>query len=317
MDEGSGEDSVKTVLITGGTGSFGRAFVHHLLDTTDSLIRVFSRDEQKQEAMKREINSPRVRFLLGDVRDYRRSLRAVRDCDLVVHAAALKIIPAGEYNPDEVIKTNVTGSDNIIHACIEAQVSRVVCISSDKAVAPVNLYGNTKACMERLAVLANSYSGDVRIGVVRYGNVIGSRGSILTILKRQVAGGAIHITHPDMTRFWMTLPQACAFVWRAQATMTGGEIFVPKLSGANVMDLCSALHPGVPIVVDGMRPGEKMHEWLTNEYEVADDAGWTYIIREGAWKPGNRPISSKDCIVPASRLLNEPEFAEEIRRAAA
>ena len=194
---------MKTVLVTGGTGSFGQAFVRHLLDTTGSCVRVFSRDEQKQDAMRRQIADKRVRYLLGDVRDRARIQRAVRGCDLVVHAAALKIIPLGEYNPDEVIKTNVGGSENVINACIDAGVESLICISSDKAVSPVNLYGNTKACMEKLAVLANAYSRATRIGVVRYGNVVGSRGSIFTILRAMSEQGRLSITHPGMTRFWI------------------------------------------------------------------------------------------------------------------
>lgn len=308
---------MRTVLVTGGTGSFGQAFVRHMLDTTDTLIRVFSRDEQKQDRMKREVRNDRVRYLLGDVRDAARIKRAVRGCDLVVHAAALKIIPSGEYNPDEVVRTNVNGSENVINACVDEQVPRLVCISSDKAVAPVNLYGATKMCMERLAVLANSYSGETAISVVRYGNVIGSRGSILTILKEQVANGGLRITHSDMTRFWMSLPAACAFVWRAQASMRGGEIFVPKLPSAKVLDLCRTLYPDAPVEFTGLRNGEKMHEVLSNGYEVVHDAGWAYTIREGEWVPDGKIISSETWPTPAAQLLALPEIAREVSLAAA
>lgn len=308
---------MRVVLVTGGTGSFGQAFVRHLLDNTDSLVRVFSRDEQKQDRMKREVRNDRVRYLLGDVRDAARVKRAVRGVDLVVHAAALKIIPSGEYNPDEVVRTNINGSENVINACIDEGVQKLVCISSDKAVAPVNLYGATKMCMERLAVLANSYSGETRISVVRYGNVIGSRGSILTILKEQVANGGLRITHRDMTRFWMSLPAACAFVWRAQASMRGGEIFVPKLPSAKVLDLCRTLYPDAPIEFTGLRNGEKMHEILSNGYEVVHDAGWAYTIREGEWVPDGQVISSEKWPTPAAQLLALPEIALEVSRAAA
>ena len=308
---------MRTVLVTGGTGSFGQAFVRHLLDTTDSLVRVFSRDEQKQDRMKREVNDARVRYLLGDVRDAARTKRAMRGCDLVVHAAALKIIPAGEYNPDEVVRTNINGSENVINAAIDTGVAKVICISSDKAVAPVNLYGATKMCMERLAVLANQYSRDTAISVVRYGNVIGSRGSILTMLREQVRNGGLRITHSDMTRFWMTLPQACQFVWSAQAHMQGGEIYIPKLPSAYVLDLCHTLHPAAPVGFTGLRNGEKMHEVLSNGYEVVHDDGWAYTVREGEWEPDGKVISSAAWPTPAAQLLAMPEFAQEVARAAA
>lgn len=308
---------MRTVLVTGGTGSFGQAFVRHLLDTTDTCIRVFSRDEQKQDRMKREVNDARVRYLLGDVRDAARIKRAVRGVDLVVHAAALKIIPAGEYNPDEVVRTNINGSENVINACIDTGVGKVICISSDKAVAPVNLYGATKMCMERLAVLANSYSGKTAISVVRYGNVIGSRGSILTVLREQVANGGLRITHADMTRFWMTLPQACQFVWAAQSHMQGGEIYIPKLPSAYVLDLCRTLHPSAHIDFTGLRNGEKMHEILSNGYEVVQDDGWAYTVREGQWEPDGKVISSAAWPTPAAQLLDLPEFRREVDLAAA
>lgn len=308
-----------TWLVTGGTGSFGQAFTRFLLQQSpDCAIRVFSRDEQKQDRMKREFNNSRVRYLLGDVRDRDRVRRAVAGCDVVVHAAALKIIPAGEYNPDEVIKTNVGGSENVINACIDQGVPRLVLISSDKAVAPANLYGGTKLCMEKLGVLANNHSGagGTRIAAARYGNVLGSRGSILTLLRDQATSGEIRITDPQMTRFWITLPMACHFVQSIVLEMRGGEVFIPKLPATLVEDLCKTLYPGTPIRYVGMRPGEKVHEWLTNEYEVADDVGWCYIIREGRWRLAS-PLCSRDAVVPATALLDRPEFGEEIRAVAA
>lgn len=305
-----------TCLITGGTGSFGQAMVRHLLATTDWTIRVFSRDEQKQDRMKREIHDARVRYLLGDVRDAGRVRRAVRGCDYVIHAAALKIIPAGEYNPDEVIKTNVLGSNNVIEACVDETVSTLVCISSDKAVAPVNLYGNTKACMERLATLANQSSGYTQINVVRYGNVIGSRGSILTILKEQADSGSLRITHPDMTRFWITLPQACEFVMRVLRQTTGGHIYVPPMRSCSVQDLCVYLYPNTPIVYTGMRNGEKMHEWITNEYEVHEDIGWAYRVDPARWNVGSKPICSADTLVMVEELLGLGGMLEQVRAAA-
>ncbi|KKM84792.1 hypothetical protein LCGC14_1295650 [marine sediment metagenome] len=312
-----------TILITGGTGSFGRAFLSFMLENgdDDDVIRIFSRDEQKQEAMKREIKDNRVRYLIGDVRDYQRVHRAMRDVDIVIHAAALKIVPAGEYNPDEMIKTNVIGSHNVVEAAVDRGVSNVVCLSSDKAVAPVNLYGNTKACMERLALLANGSSGDTKISVVRYGNVIGSRGSILTFLADQAKTGALNIAHRDSTRFWITLGQACELVLSVIASQYGGDIFIPKLKSTRILDLCQTLYPDVPVKYTGLRPGDKVHEWLTNEYEHICDAGFAWRIMEpaagGRWEIGNVPISSGDCIIPAKELLAQPDFAAEVDRALA
>jgi len=303
------------LLITGGTGSFGQAMVRHVLANTDWTIRVFSRDEQKQDRMKREIPDARVRYLLGDVRDAARVRRALHDCDYVVHAAALKIIPAGEYNPDEVIKTNVMGSHNVIEESVDAGVGHLVCISSDKAVAPVNLYGNTKACMEKLALLANQSSRATDISVVRYGNVIGSRGSILTILKEQAATGSLRITHPSMTRFWITLPEACEFVMRVLRQPTGGHVYVPPMRSCSVQDLCTHLYPTTPIVYTGMRNGEKMHEWLTNEYEVAEDLGWAWRVDPAKWVTG-KPMSSEDTLVMVEELLGIGGMLEQVQAAA-
>jgi len=289
--------------------------VRHLLKATDWTIRVLSRDEQKQDRMKREIETGRVRYLLGDVRDADRVRRAVNGCNYVIHAAALKIIPAGEYNPDEVIKTNVIGSHNVIEACVDARVHSLICISSDKAVAPVNLYGNTKACMEKLATLADQSSRDTVINVVRYGNVIGSRGSILTILKEQAETGAIKITHADMTRFWINLSECCEFVMRVMREPCGGYVYVPPMKSCRVQDLCSHLYPTTPILYTGMRYGEKLHEWLTNEYEVYDNIGWAHRITPSSWGVGHKPISSADCLVSVDDLLTVRGIRESVREA--
>lgn len=305
-----------TILVTGGTGSFGQAIVRHILASTDWGIRVFSRDEQKQDAMKREVANDRVRYLLGDVRDAERVRRAVKGCEYVIHAAALKIIPAGEYSPDEIVKTNVLGSHNVIEACVDAGVKSLVCISSDKAVAPVNLYGNTKACMEKLATLANQSSGETVINVVRYGNVIGSRGSILTILGKQAKTGSLRITHPKMTRFWITLDDCCVFVMRVLVERIGGYVFVPPMPSCSVRDLCAHLYPNTPITYTGMRYGEKLHEWLTNEYEVYDNTPWAFRISPSEWGIGNTPISSKNCVVSVKTLLNLKGVNESVRQAA-
>lgn len=308
----------RTVVITGGTGSFGQEMVRHLLATTDDHIRVFSRDEQKQDRMRAALSDPRVRFLLGDVRDVERVRRALRGADVVYHAAALKIIPAGEYNPDEVIKTNVMGSHNVIEAAIDAGVAHMCCVSSDKAVSAVNLYGSSKACMEKLAVLANGYSGRTVIDVVRYGNVIGSRGSILTILKNQAARGALRITHANMTRFWITLPEAVAYVARVAREGNGG-IYIPKMRSCKVLDLCRELYPTTKIVFDGMRNGEKMHERLSNEHEVLMDLGWTWRVDGNQWVEHGTPISSDgpECLISAREMFHVADFAREAERAAA
>lgn len=292
-------------MITGGTGSLGQALVKRFMETTGWNIRVFSRDEQKQDSMKREVDSDRVRYLLGDVRDLERCRRALRGVRYVIHAAALKIIPSGEYNPDEVIKTNVMGSDNIINAAVECGVESLICVSSDKAVHPVNLYGNTKACMEKLAVLANNSSGQTKIGVVRYGNVIGSRGSILTILRRMAATGNLSLTDPRMTRFWISLPEAAELCHRALEWQEGGVIYVPDLKSTYLADIYNELYPTIPVVMTGLRPGEKIHELLSHSYERTTNEDWALSIRQD-WTPDNIPISSGDVerIVPAAELLH-------------
>lgn len=303
-----------TILITGGTGSFGRAFVNVIrqINAVDIAgvdkfdIRVFSRDEQKQDQMKKELNDPRVRYLLGDVRDGDRVRRACRGVDYVIHAAALKIIPAGEYNPDEVIKTNVLGTDNVIEAAVSSGVLSVAVISSDKAVAPVNLYGNTKACAEKLATLANSFSGDTSISVFRYGNVIGSRGSILTLLKNKAKTGTIQLTHPEMTRFWISLDKAAKFVFEGLTQMKGGEIFIPKMESCYLRELVAALFPEAKIEYVGLRPGEKIHEWLTNEYEVVEERDGCWVVDPNGWSYDQPPISSgsEPWRVPAQQIID-------------
>lgn len=314
---------MRTVLITGGTGSLGQALTRYLLARREDIaIRIFSRDELKQEAMKRDIADKRVRYLIGDVRDYSRVRRAVRGCDSVIHGAAMKIIPAGEYNPNETIKTNVGGSNNVIDACIDAGVKHLVCVSSDKAVAPVNLYGATKMCMEKLATLASQYSGDTNIVVVRYGNVIGTRASILTTLKSMAESGSIKITHSEMTRFWITMRQACDFVTTALWRGESGAVYIPKLHSTRVEDLCRTIYPDVPVEYIDIRPGDKVHEWMSHEYEVMEDAGWAYVIRlkghlPGSWVWKQTPYSSESAVIPASELLADADFAEEVRRAAA
>ncbi|OGY16993.1 MAG: UDP-N-acetylglucosamine 4,6-dehydratase (inverting) [Candidatus Chisholmbacteria bacterium RIFCSPHIGHO2_01_FULL_48_12] len=263
----------KTVLITGGTGSFGRAFVNYLLaKPRPPVIRIFSRDEFKQSQMQQELSARRidqVRFLLGDVRDKDRLLRATQGVDVVVHAAALKHIHLGEYNPFEPIKTNILGTQNVVEAVLDTGVKKAVLISSDKAVYPINLYGATKLCAEKLFVQGNVYTGKSRgvFSVVRYGNVLGSRGSVVPIFKHQKDTGVVTITDPKMTRFWITLGQACKFVEKAVTNMQGGEIFIPKIPSINIVDLAKVIAPGAKLKSVGIRPGEKLYEALITEEE--------------------------------------------------
>ncbi len=260
----------RSVLITGGTGSFGRAFIRRLLadDATPRRIVVFSRDEFKQSELARQIRHPAIRFFLGDVRDRDRLYRAFHDVDVVIHAAALKQVPAAEYNPFEAVKTNVLGAQNIIDAAIDAGVSRVVALSSDKAVNPVNLYGATKLCADKLFIAGNAYASGTptRFSVVRYGNVLASRGSVVPLFRERAAsGGKIPITDERMTRFFITLEQATAFVERCLGMMHGAEVFIPKIPSVKITDLAEAIAPGVEREVVGIRPGEKLHELLIGE----------------------------------------------------
>lgn len=255
----------KTILITGGTGSFGNCCVRHLLEEANpKKVIIFSRDELKQYEMAQKFNDPRIRFFLGDVRDVQRLSRAFRGVDYVIHAAALKQVPAAEYNPDECVKTNIMGAMNVIQACIETNVKRVVALSTDKAANPANLYGATKLASDKLFVAANNISGGkgTRFCVVRYGNVIGSRGSIVPLLKNLVGNGTkeIPLTDPRMTRFWISLDDGVSLVFKAFERMYGGEIFVPKIPSIRIVDLIEAMAPGVPHKIIGIRPGEKLHE---------------------------------------------------------
>jgi UDP-N-acetylglucosamine 4,6-dehydratase/5-epimerase len=263
-----------SVLVTGGTGSFGQRFVEAVLPLNPRRLIVFSRDELKQHEMRERFsdapaNSP-VRYFVGDVRDAGRLRRAFRDVDVVVHAAALKQVPACEYNPFEAVQTNIIGAKNIIDAAIDAGVKRVLALSTDKAVGPVNLYGATKLVAEKLFVQGNSYSGTdgCRFACVRYGNVVGSRGSVIPLFKQQRLNGSITVTDQRMTRFWITVEQGVEFVMRCTGQMQGGEVFIPKIPSMRIMDLASVLAPGCAIRVTGVRPGEKLHELLISEDEA-------------------------------------------------
>jgi UDP-N-acetylglucosamine 4,6-dehydratase len=260
----------QVVLVTGGTGSFGRKFVDTVLaETKVKKLIVFSRDELKQHDMASRLRDDRIRFFIGDVRDVERIHRAFHGVDLVVHAAALKQVPACEYNPLEAVKTNVLGAANIINAAIDCGVKRVLALSTDKAVNPVNLYGATKLCAEKLFVQANSYSGfdGTRFACARYGNVMGSRGSVIQVFREQRQAGRITITDKRMTRFWITLDQGVRFVVKCLSLTHGGEVFVPKIPSMNIMDLAECIAPGCKVEITGIRPGEKLHEVLVSADE--------------------------------------------------
>jgi len=255
----------KSILITGGTGSFGQHFIQSLLESyTPSRVVVFSRDELKQFEMQQRFPQPVMRFFLGDVRDASRLQQAMRGIDYVVHAAALKQVPAAEYNPMECIKTNIHGAENVISAALDNEVKKVIALSTDKAANPVNLYGATKLASDKLFVSANNIAGGhaTRFSVVRYGNVVGSRGSVVPMFKQMLLQGVkeLPVTDKRMTRFWITLKQGIKFVMRSFERMYGGEIFVPRIPSMRILDLVESLAPGIPIRVIGIRPGEKLHE---------------------------------------------------------
>lgn len=260
----------KTVLVTGGTGSFGKRFIQRLLaEYNPAKVIVFSRDELKQSEMAMDFTDPRMRFFIGDVRDEQRLRRAFNGVDVVVHAAALKQVPAAEYNPDECVKTNINGAMNVINAALDRGISHVIALSTDKAALPCNLYGATKLASDKLFTAANNLSGakGTKFGVVRYGNVIGSRGSVVPFFEKLVREGAteLPITDTRMTRFWITLDQAIDLVFEGFERMHGGEIFVPKIPSMNVVDLAKAVAPNLPHKIIGIRPGEKLHELMCPE----------------------------------------------------
>ena len=294
--------SKSAVLVTGGTGSFGNKFVEIMLDRhRPRRLDVFSRDELKQSEMIARFNDPSLRLFVGDVRDQARLERAMHGVDVVFHAAALKQIPSCEYNPFEAIQTNVIGAENVINAAIDAGVKRVIMISTDKAVNPINLYGATKLCAEKLFVQGNAYGygRGTLLTVVRYGNVIGSRGSVIPLFATQRTSGIVTVTDPGMTRFWIRLEQGVAFAIRCAEIMRGGEIFVPKIPSMRILDLVEAVAPGCKIEFIGMRPGEKLHEVLIAEEESRqvlefEDMfllepiypSWSFRVLEGGKRPG-------------------------------
>jgi len=283
------------VLVTGGTGSFGKKFTEIVLrESTPRKLVIFSRDELKQHEMRTGgFDHPCLRYFIGDVRDVERLRRAMTGMDVVVHAAALKQVPACEYNPIEAVLTNVMGARNIIEAALDMGVKRVMAISSDKAVNPVNLYGATKLVAEKLFVQGNAYSGtsETRFSCVRYGNVVGSRGSVIPLFLGQRNNGRVTITDERMTRFWLTLEQGVRFVIRCIEQMHGGEVFVPKIPSMNIMDLVKAVAPDCQVENIGIRPGEKLHEILISEDEVRQvlELDDMFVIKPAHpwWQVGN------------------------------
>jgi UDP-N-acetylglucosamine 4,6-dehydratase len=293
----------KVVLVTGGTGSFGRKFTETVLSRfSPKKLIIFSRDELKQSEMHRQFPQKSIRYFIGDVRDRDRLRRAMRGVDVVVHAAAMKQVPACEYNPLEAVQTNVIGGANIIEAAIDSGVKTVLALSTDKAVNPVNLYGATKLCAEKLFVQGNSYSseGGARFSCARYGNVVGSRGSVIPLFVEQRPTGVITVTDERMTRFWITLQQGVDFVIQCLGAMEGGEIFVPKIPSMHILELVKAIAPDCEIRFTGIRPGEKVHEVLVSEDEShgALEHDTFYMIppqhpwwRAGRWTTGT-PVKS-------------------------
>lgn len=314
-----------SVLVTGGTGSFGKAFIRRLLDEGEvRRLVVYSRDELKQYEVRQQFgNDPRLRWFIGDVRDGYRLRRAMDGIDYVVHAAALKQVDTAEYNPFECIQTNIIGSQNVIDASIDTGVKKVVALSTDKASSPINLYGATKLCADKLFVAGNHYaaSKQTRFAVVRYGNVVGSRGSVVPFFKKLAADGAttLPITDTRMTRFWITLPQAVQFVMDAFTRMSGGELYVPRIPSMRITDLAKVVLPDAEIEVIGIRPGEKLHEEMIS----AEDAYRTlqfddhYVVRPVISEWGDKPIEGgkavADGFVYRSDLNDQWLEADELR----
>ncbi|HLV48632.1 MAG TPA: UDP-N-acetylglucosamine 4,6-dehydratase (inverting) [Aliidiomarina sp.] len=267
----------QVILITGGTGSFGQRYTETLLKRyKPKKIIIYSRDELKQSEMQQQFDDPCMRYFIGDVRDRERLSRAMYGVDYVIHAAALKQVPAAEYNPIECIRTNIDGAENVVFAAIDNRVKRVIALSTDKAANPINLYGATKLCSDKLFVAGNNMTGDrpTRFSVVRYGNVVGSRGSVVPLFEKLIKEGAteLPITHSEMTRFWITLQQGVDFVLKNFERMHGGEIFVPKIPSIRIRELASAMAPELKQNIVGIRPGEKLHEVMC----PADDSYHTY-----------------------------------------
>ena len=301
----------KNILITGGTGSFGKKFTEIVLKKyKPRRLIIFSRDELKQFEMAQVFSTekyPCIRFFIGDVRDRERLHRAFQKVDYIIHAAALKQVPAAEYNPFEAVKTNILGAQNVINVAIDQKIKRVVALSTDKAANPINLYGATKLCSDKLFVAGNSYVGqnETLFSVVRYGNVVGSRGSVIPFFKKCKGNGTIPITDPRMTRFWITLEQGVDFVLKSLERMVGGEIFVPKLPSMNIMDLAKTIGPECKAKVVGTRPGEKLHEVMIPRDESINTLEYKdyYLI-----KPAFRFFERRFCEDGCKKVADDFEY---------
>jgi UDP-N-acetylglucosamine 4,6-dehydratase len=320
----------KTILLTGGTGSFGQKFTEIMIkEYRPKVIRIFSRDELKQWEMEKKFNDDKhLRFFIGDVRDKDRLERAMDGANIVVHAAALKQVPLCEYNPFEAVKTNILGAQNVVSAAIDHNIEKVVAISTDKAVNPINLYGATKMCMEKLFIAANSYVGSTRqtkMSCVRYGNVVGSRGSVIPLFIKQRYTGTITITDRRMTRFWITLNHGVEFVIRCIEKMHGGEIFVPKCPSMKIIDLAKVIAPDCKVKYTGIRPGEKIHECLVTEDESRhalefrdffvispEYPWWDYLNYRSGFK---LPVGFKYTSETNSRWLSDKELHAMLKEA--
>lgn len=292
----------KTILITGGTGSFGKKFIDIVFKRyKPKKVIIFSRDEMKQYEMSKQFNQENIRYFIGDVRDPDRLHRAFSGVDIVVHAAALKIVPTAEYNPFEAVKTNVVGAENVINVAIDNNVRKVIALSTDKAANPINLYGATKLCAEKMFVAANNYSPHgTKFSVVRYGNVFGSRGSVVPFFRQCIKRGVVPITDKKMTRFWITLEKGVEFVFQCIENMEGGEIFIPKIPSMKVVDLAKAICPECKQEIVGIRAGEKLHETLLpkddgiHTYEYQDKfIIYPYVVNHKGEKQGGKPLGMK------------------------
>jgi len=288
----------KSIMVTGATGSFGKRFIKTILNDYDpTRVIAFSRDELKQYEMQHSIKSPKLRYVLGDVRDKERLYRAIDGVEIVIHAAAMKQVPASEFNPMEAVKTNIIGAENIINVCIDQGVQNVIALSTDKAANPTNLYGATKLCSDKLFIAANGLAEKhrTRFSVVRYGNVIGSRGSVIPFFMQKRAGGVIPITDPRMTRFWITLAQGAKFVIDSLERMRGGELFVPKIPSMKVIDVAQVVAPDCKTEIIGILPGEKLHEIMITQDDAINTA----------------EFESHYTIQPAAYWWNRPKYIDE------
>jgi len=302
----------KSILITGGTGSFGNKYTQLLLENfKPKKIIIFSRDEYKQYLMQQKFNDSCMRYFIGDVRDFNRLNQAMRGVDFVIHAAAMKHVPASEYNPMECVRTNINGSENVIRASIENNVKKVIALSTDKAANPINLYGATKLAADKLFVAGNNIAGghETIFSIVRYGNVVGSRGSVVPLFKRLIEEKSeyLPITHSEMTRFWITLKQGVDFVLKNFQRMQGGEIFVPKIPSVKIVDLADSLDSSIPKKIIGIRPGEKLHEVMcaADDSHLTYDFGDHYVIAPSIQFNNNVGNYSKNLIGESGSLVEK------------